>query len=64
LHGDPKMAFQVHLELLEIERINKDDAGTERTKGALRALGNKMGLGQTEIERRIENGIFGGLDAL
>jgi hypothetical protein len=58
------MAFQVHLELLEIERINKNDAAIERTKGALRALGNKMGLAEPEIESRIENGIFGGLDAL
>lgn len=64
LHGDPENAFKVHLELLEIERINKNDASIERTKIALRALGNKMGLTKSEIESRIENGIFGGLSPL
>lgn len=61
LHGDPESAFKVHLELLEIERINKNDAvGVERTKISLQALGNKMGLTESEIESRIQNGIFGG----
>jgi tetratricopeptide (TPR) repeat protein len=59
LHGDPEKAFRAHLELLEIERINKDNEEMERTRIALRALGKKMGLSDAEIESRIQKGIFG-----
>jgi tetratricopeptide (TPR) repeat protein len=58
LHGDPERAFKAHLELLEIERIAKDDVAMESTTIALRALGEKMGVSEAEIERRIKNGLF------
>jgi tetratricopeptide (TPR) repeat protein len=58
LHGDPERAFKAHLELLEIERIAKDDVAMESTTIALRALGEKMGGSEAEIERRIKNGLF------
>jgi tetratricopeptide (TPR) repeat protein len=58
LHGDPERAFNAHLELLEVERIEKHDDAMERTTNALRALGKKMGLSDAEIENRIKKGIF------
>jgi tetratricopeptide (TPR) repeat protein len=58
LHGDPKKAFNSHLELLEIDRMNKDEKGVELSTAALRTLGEKMGLSHAEVTARIEKSLF------
>jgi tetratricopeptide (TPR) repeat protein len=46
-------AFGCYLLLLEVDRINKDDAGVKASETALRALGEKIGISQVEVDERI-----------
>jgi tetratricopeptide (TPR) repeat protein len=58
LHGEPKKAFNSYLELLEVDRMNKDEKGVELSTTALKALGEKMGLSHAEVTNRIEKSLF------
>jgi tetratricopeptide (TPR) repeat protein len=53
LYGDPEKAFSSYLELLEVDRMNKDEKGVELSTTALRALGKKIGLSQAAVTERI-----------
>jgi Flp pilus assembly protein TadD len=53
LHGDAHQAFAVHLDLLLVERTNRNQMGIENAIVSLRSLGKRMGLSQDEISARI-----------
>jgi Flp pilus assembly protein TadD len=53
LHGDARQAFAVHLDLLLVERTNRNQMGIENAIVSLRSLGKRMGLSQDEISARI-----------
>jgi Flp pilus assembly protein TadD len=53
LHGEPEKAFNAYLTLLEVDRIDRDQAGVESSTIALRALGQKMGLSEAAVTEKI-----------
>jgi Flp pilus assembly protein TadD len=53
LHGDARQAFESYLDLLIVERANRNQMGIENAIVALRSLGKRMGLSQDEISARL-----------
>ena len=53
LHGEPAKAFNSYLELLEVDRMNKDAKGIELSTTALKALGKTMGLTEAAVTEKI-----------
>ncbi len=53
LHGESEEAFSAHLELLRVEKINRDEEGAKRSINALRLLGKKMGWSDAAVSDKI-----------
>lgn len=53
LHGQPREAFDQHIQLLALERRHGDDRGILDTTTALRLLGSRLEWSSKEVESRI-----------
>ncbi|MDP3092208.1 MAG: tetratricopeptide repeat protein [Nitrospira sp.] len=51
LHGNPRVAFYMHLRLLFLERTQLDPAGADKTLTALRTLAQNLHMPQEEFVR-------------
>jgi Flp pilus assembly protein TadD len=54
VHGDPKRAFDAHIELSKLKLRQGDQAGVRTVNVALEALGHKIGMTDKEILELIE----------
>ena len=55
LHGEPEKAFEAHLKLLKLEKRSKHETEAESLKTPLQALGQRIGLSEAEVTRRINS---------
>jgi hypothetical protein len=53
LHGEAGKAFESFLELLIVERKNRNQTGIKNATVALNSLGKKMGLSEHEVVAKI-----------
>jgi Flp pilus assembly protein TadD len=58
LHGEARSAFASFLELLAVERMNRNPAGVQNAMVALQTLGRKLGLSSHEVSAKITAVLF------
>jgi Flp pilus assembly protein TadD len=58
VHGEARRAFASFLELLIVERLNRNQAGVQNAMVALQTLGRKIGLSAQDVSARITAALF------
>jgi tetratricopeptide (TPR) repeat protein len=54
LHGSPREAFEKHLELFVLDKLEGDLSAMESTRGMLRELGQALSLTEEQVQERIQ----------